>query len=236
VNATSVVRGALRGSGVELVASASIEAYDAIAPAPLRSSELAPGARGVVVAGSAGAALWRAFRAQTRAEPALWEREHPYDAFVERILGRVDDALARADVAFRRFEPTLRATPRLDFAALGRLVGLGSPGPFGMLISREHGAWWALRGAWLVAADVDPPLDHDPPCSGCAAPCVGGRSQADPAGEPARSNAVAVSGSIADATPEVRARCIYGVASRYDDDQIAYHYDRVATLARLRRT
>jgi epoxyqueuosine reductase QueG len=222
VNATSLVRGALAGSGVELVASCGVDAYDAAAPTALRSTALAPGARGLVLAGSAGPALWRAFLAQTRAEPVLCEREHPYDSFVERILARADDALARAGVAFRRFEPTLHAAPRLDFAVLGRLAGLGSPGPFGMLVSREHGAWWALRGAWLVAADVDPPLPPDPPCAGCAAPCVQGLDR--------------VRVGIADATPEVRARCIYGGASRYDDDQIDYHYDRAVALLRLRRT
>ena len=37
------------------------------------------------------------------------------------------------------------------------------------------------------------------------------------------------------ATPEVRARCVLGHASQYDADQIAYHYDRDATLARFRR-
>jgi epoxyqueuosine reductase QueG len=108
----------------------------------------------------------------------------------------------------------------VDFVALARLVGLGSPGPFGMLIHREHGAWWALRGAWLVDAEVDPPLDHRPPCKGCPAPCVGGWSNA---------------GQLTAATLETRSRCVVGQRSRYDNDQIAYHYDRTATVTRLRR-
>ena len=32
----------------------------------------------------------------------------------------------------------------------------------------------------------------------------------------------------------LRARCVIGQSSRYDDDQIAYHYDRERTVARLR--
>ena len=102
--------------------------------------------------------------------------------------------------------------------ALSRLVGFGSPGPFLMHIHSVHGPWWALRGAWLVDAPVDGPLEHSPPCAGCPAPCVGGWDHA---------------GGVALATAATRARCIVGVASKYDDDQIAYHYDRAATVRRL---
>jgi hypothetical protein len=219
VNATATVREALAGTGIELVASCPIASYDAAAPGPLRSAELLRGARGVVVAGSAGPALWRLFRKHTSADPAHWDEPHPYDAFVASLLSRADDALARAGVRFRRFEAAFDATPRLDFVALARLSGLGLPGPFFLSIHPVHGPWWALRGAWLVDAEVDPPLEHRAPCEGCPAPCVGGWENA---------------GGIAGATPEVRSRCVVGQASRYDDDQIAYHYDRARTVARLR--
>jgi hypothetical protein len=221
VNATSLVRQALAGSGVELVASCPIDAYDAAAPAALRSGALLPAARGVVVAGSAGATLWRAFRAHVDGDPARWDDPHPYDAFVSSLLARADRALAGAGVAHRRFEAAFEATPRVDFLGLSRLVGLGSPGPFLLHIHETHGPWWALRGAWLVHAEVDPPLHHAPPCAGCSAPCVGGWAHA---------------GGIARATPEVRARCVVGQTSRYDDDQIDYHYDRQRTRARLQKS
>jgi hypothetical protein len=218
--ATAIVREALRGSGIELVASCPVDAYDARAPVDFRAAALLPGARGVVVAASAGPALWRAFRARTKANPALWDEAQPYDAFVASLLARADEALAHAGVAFRRFEAAFRAPMRVDFVALGELVGLGSASPFRLLIHSTHGPWWALRGAWLVAADVEPPLPHVPPCAGCPAPCIGGRANA---------------GNPPSATPEVRARCVVGPSSRYDDDQIAYHYDRANTGARLRR-
>lgn len=221
MDATGLIRQALVGSGIELVASCSIEAYDAAAPEAVRSAALMPGARGVVVAASAGPALWRAFRAFVQEDRRRWDEAHPYDAFVASRLDRADRALAAEGVAHRRFEAAFHATPRLDFLALSRLAGLGSPGPFLLHIHQTHGPWWALRGAWLVDAEVDVPLAHTPPCAGCAAPCVGGWVHA---------------GGIAAATPEVRSRCVVGQASRYDDDQIAYHYDRARTLARLRAT
>jgi epoxyqueuosine reductase QueG len=219
-NATSVVRIALAGSGIEVVASCGIAAYDALAPEAYRSAALMPGARGVVVAASAGPALWRGFRARMDALPHQWDEAHPYDAFVAELLARADRALFASGVAFRRFDAAFHAPIAIHFVALGRLVGLGSLGPFGLLIHPEHGAWWALRGAWLVEADVDPPLDPRAPCVGCAAPCVGGWQNAR--------------GSVSQATADVRARCVVGQASRYDDDQIGYHYDRAATALRLR--
>jgi hypothetical protein len=218
--ATRIVRDALAGSGIELVASCGAEAYDAEAPPGLRSAELMPGARGVVVAASAGTRLWRRFREHMDADRARWAKAHPYDAFIAATLARADDALARDGVRFRRFDAAFEAPVRLSFIALARLVGLGEPGPFMLAIHPVHGAWWALRGAWLVDAEVEPPLVHAPPCRGCPAPCVGGWQNA---------------GGIARATPEVRARCVVGQPSRYDDDQIAYHHDREAAVRRLRQ-
>jgi hypothetical protein len=141
------------------------------------------------------------------------------DAHVARLLDRADVAFARARIGSRRFEAAIAATPAVDFRAIGELAGLGSMGPFGLLIHPVHGPWWALRGAWLVDAAVPEPATYPAPCSGCSAPCVG--SDAHSVG-------------IVRASPEVRARCVLGGASQYGREQIAYHYDREATLAKLR--
>jgi len=217
-NATRIVREGLAGTGVQLVGSCGVDVYDARAPEGYRSSKLMPGARGLVVVGSAGPVLWRAFRAHMDERRERWNAVHPLDTFVASILARGDDALSQENIRFRRFEPTFHAALRLDFVAMAQLVGLGSPGPFGLLIHSEHGAWWALRGAWLVDAEVDAPLEHRAPCVGCPAPCIGGWQNA---------------GTIVRATPDARARCVVGQSSRYDDDQVAYFYDRLATVARL---
>src|SRR5580704_3738575 len=153
-NATSVVRRALEGTGIELVASCGVAAYDAAAPEPLRSAAWLPGARGVVVAGSAGPMLWRSFVARMGQQPGLWSLAHPYDEFVAGLLSRADEALDAAGVRHRRFEAAFQAPVRMDFVALARLAGLGSLGPFGLLVHPQHGPWWALRGAWLVDASV----------------------------------------------------------------------------------
>jgi hypothetical protein len=155
-----------------------------------------------------------------RAGRASWDDPHPLDAYVGTLLGRADSALAARCVRSYRFEARFDAPVRVNFVALGELAGLGLPGPFGLLIHREYGPWWALRGAWLVDVDVDPARPIVSPCAGCPAPCVGGVAPADP--------------GILLASPEARARCVVGPSWRYDVDQIAYHYDREATVARLR--
>ncbi len=219
MTATAIVRDALAGTGIGLVASCGIAAYERRAPEALRATAWVPNARGLVVAGSAGPGLWRRFQARMAERKELWEAADPYDAFVAELLALADEALRRAGIRFARFEAAFRAPVRVDFVALAELVGLGTPGPFGLLIHPTHGAWWALRGAWIVDADVEPALQAPSPCVGCAAPCVGGWANA---------------GGLVRATPDVRERCVAGPASRYDDDQIAYHYDRSTTVARLR--
>ena len=211
---------ALHGTGLNVIGSAPIEAYDARAPLPQRSRVLMRAARGVLVVGSGGRELWDDFRRAVAADPSHLDRAHPLDDHVASALDGVDVALGLAGVGSRRFEPTLLASPALDFRALGEIAALGSLGPFGMLIHETHGPWWALRGAWLVDAAVDPPPARATPCSGCLAPCVGGPSS--------KSRAIEL------ATREARVRCIVGHASRYEDEQLAYHYDRQATLAKIR--
>ena len=219
MSAVAIVRDALASTGLDLIGSCSIAAYDRRAPLSMRAASLMPSARGVIVVGSAGGELWRTFREALAQTPSHLRSAHPLDAHVARALDRADDALALAGIANRRFEPTLNARPALNFQALGELVGLGSQGPFGLLIHETHGPWWALRGTWLVDAEVDPPNRHDAPCAACSAPCVGGRAHAS---------------GIVLATAIVRSRCVVGVSSRYEDEQIAYHYDHERTLETLR--
>src|SRR5258708_5229807 len=99
LDATAIVRTVLEGSGVEVVSSCGIGRYDACAPGPFRSAVLMNGARGLIVAGSAGPVLWRRFCAHMGADPARWDEADPLDHFVEAILARVDAALAAAGVA-----------------------------------------------------------------------------------------------------------------------------------------
>jgi hypothetical protein len=220
MDAMAIVRGALGGTGINLVASCSIETYDQRAPRGHRAADLMPRARGVIVVGSGGGELWTALLAAAEADPSIWERPHPFDWFVGGALDAADAALALARIGSRRFEPLLGgALLAPDFRALGELTGLGTMGPFGLLIHPAYGPWWALRGSWLVDVPLPDPHPHLPPCAGCPAPCLGSSRGGE---------------GVLLATAAVRGRCVVGQGSRYSDEQIAYHYDRDATLERLR--
>src|ERR1700722_6464110 len=220
MNAVDVVAQALAGTGLDLVASCGTGAYDRRAPPGFQSSALMSRARGLIVVGSAGRALWGEVLKAAEGDETFWERVHPLDGYVGTLLDRADIALARAGIGSRRFEPILRELPvqRLDFRALAEIAGLGSTGPFGLVIHPLHGPWWALRGAWLVDVEVAEPTAYPAPCAGCHAPCVGDG--------PAE--------GILRATALVRSRCIVGTESRYTDEQIRYHYEPETTVAKLR--
>jgi len=220
MNAVEVVAGALRGTGLNLIGSCGIEVYDRRAPPGFQSGALMSTALGLIVVGSAGRELWENLRRVAEGDRELWDKAHPLDGYVGTLLDRADIALARARIGSRRFEPLLAEAPAqsLDFRALGEITGLGSMGPFGLVIHPIHGPWWAFRGAWLIDVEVTEPTAYPAPCSGCHAPCVG---TAPPDG-------------ILHATALVRRRCVVGAESRYLEEQIAYHYDREAMLAKLR--
>jgi epoxyqueuosine reductase QueG len=191
----------LAAAGMDLIGTTSVTAWDAHAPAQLRAESLLSGARSVIVVGSAGPRLWNAFRAA-----APHSGEHPLDEFVTRAL--IDAESELSAVRARRFEASFMFEPRVDFRTLGRLAGLGDVGPFGLLIHPVHGPWFGLRGAWLVDCEL-PQAPLSSPCVGCAAPCVGS------AGET----------TLDRSTAAMRLRCPFGTASRYSDEQLAYHHD-----------
>ena len=188
---------------MDLIGAAPASAWDAHAPAQLRAELLLPGARSVIVVGSAGGGLWSAFRAA-----APHRGEHPLDDFVTRALVDAEAVFAEESVAARRFEASFTFEPRVDFRTLGRIAGLGEVGPFGLLIHPVHGPWFGLRGAWLIDRELPSPVARSP-CAGCAAPCVG------------ETGATTLDRS----TAAMRLRCPVGAASRYSEEQLRYHHD-----------
>ncbi len=191
----------LRPVGMDLIGVTSATAWDEHAPKHLQAEVLLPGARSAIVVGSAGRGLWETFRAA-----APHEGEHPLDEFVTRAL--IDAEREFEGVRARRFEASFTFEPRIDFRTLGRRAGLGDVGPFGLLIHPSHGPWFGLRGAWLIDREL-PVAALSTPCRGCVAPCVGREGQT----------------TLDRSTAAMRLRCPLGIASRYGDEQIAYHHD-----------
>lgn len=169
-------------------------------------------------------ALWPRFLEALRRERELLALPHPLDHYVVRSL---TDALAgvplRHEIHWAHHREPAIAIQRIAHAA-----SLAELGPAHLCVHPEHGPWLALRA--VVVFDVDavemgissdggaPSPSH---CRGCAAPCVAALERAL-AGTPSATGANPWLG--------VRDACPVGRASRYDDDQIRYHYDKDASL------
>ncbi len=205
--------------GINLIASFPSAIYDAAGPpVGYSANDLLPGAQSWIVVGSGGRRLWEAFQGWLSETPTRrLERElHPLDRYVARLLDTGDALFEEAGLDVRRFEPTIVFQPRIDFRHLAVLAGFGSSSPIGMVVHPEFGPWWALRGAWLVDAAIDPTSLAGQPCEGCPAPC---RSVIAPGTE----------GTLAAATRAAREACPIS-AHRYTGEQLDYHYAPDASL------
>ena len=157
----------LERAGLGLHGALALASYDALAPAPWRSAAWAPHARGALVVGNAGRALFERFLASREREL----RDDPLDAYTRRVLGE----------AARLFDPPAavgfyadrREGVYLPLVALAQRAGFGTPGRIGVLIHPEFGPWIAIRAVMLVGVPLveTDPLRFDP-CTGCPAPCA----------------------------------------------------------------
>ncbi len=208
--------------GIDLVGTTSVAAYDARVPADRRLGPHAHDARGVIVLGNGGTALWDAFRA---AIPEA-ETDDPLDHFTRRAVEAATRDLQEARCHF----PFDRSAPRLDFRLLGELAGLGRPSLVGVLVHPTYGPWIALRAAVLLPIDVTAPRPSDgfDPCPTCVErPCIA----ACPVGAVGTAGwdvAGCIAHRLADeshcaAGCTARLDCVYGRAHRYPPDALAFH-------------
>jgi hypothetical protein len=212
---------ALADAGLGLTRGLAIETYDALVPPPWRSAGLAPGARGALVVGNAGRALWERFQASP--ERALVD--DPLDAYTRRALAEAA-RLAPAPAAIA-FYSDRRDGQYLPLVALARRAGFGSPSRIGVLIHPVYGPWIALRAVLLVGASLESgaPLDFEP-CRGCPAPCAsachGGVIAADGVDRAGCYRARLTLPACAEAC-DARSACVVGPEHAYSREQIAHH-------------
>lgn len=211
----------LARAGLNVTGALAIASYDALVPAAWRSAALAPGARGALVVGNGGRALWEAFeRAPERALEL-----NPLDAYTRRVLAEA--ARACEPAAQVGFYADKRDGAYLPLVALAQRAGFGTPGRIGILIHPEFGPWLAIRGVLLVAEPLaERPVAPFAPCVGCPAPCasacrgaVVGLDGLDSAGcyRTRQTNPGCA------AACDARSACVVGRGHAYSRDQLAHH-------------
>jgi epoxyqueuosine reductase len=220
------LRDALDASGLNLVGTADVAAYDAQVTPVRQSQRLCPTSRSIIVVGSGGPALWRAFLADLeRAPDHLTQEPHPLEAFVKREVGRADAILE--GISRRWFFAVSDLAFQLDFRMLGHLAGLGANSRLRLLMNAQHGPWLGLRAACFVALDLpaDPPGGPDL-CAGCPAPCITacpGKAFLEGHWDVERCSAHHLASDECDDVCHARLACPRGAESRYPLEELNYH-------------
>lgn len=177
---------ALRAGGLDLAGALDAVDYDALMQGGWLIDRLLPGARSILVVGSAGQSLGRAVDLARESESAS---AHPFDDHCRSLLDTVAAALpgpGRALLYADRLGSDARAAPDGTFAdlvGLAQAAGLGRAGRLRLLLHPEFGPWLSIRGliasaieaaAWRAALGPSPGLAVPATslCDGCAAPCV----------------------------------------------------------------
>ena len=165
------------------------------------------GALAIVIGNSK--ALWDPFLASRPAGP------NPLDHYTEQAIQNACASQEHRSTIY--FGHTTEPAP-IPIQHIAQTAGLARIGPAGLCIHSRHGLWFGLRA--VVTFDVPGPVGQQAPedlCSACRdKPCVKALEYAITLGKTATwHNWLAV-----------RDACPVGIASRYDQGQLTYHYTK----------
>jgi len=213
-------------AGLDLTHAFDVAAYNSQAPSSAKLHDFGRAhALGVLVGNTRQ--LWPRFKAALAADPALRAEPHPLDHYVMAQLTRLAGAWERP---FQLIFSHVTVPAAFPMQQLAQAVGFAALSPSHLSIHPLHGPWLALRAVLIV--DVDGPTTPLPhltrPCDGCSAPCVPALERALAAtAEPLGSFSIAKH-----AAPwiAVRDACPIGKGSRYDTEQLRYHYEKAREL------
>jgi len=227
--------------GLNLVAAAAVERYDAAVTAPYRASAIAPDSRTIVVIGNGGGDLWAALKRHAGAHPGWFERANPLDDFTREIVEREIAPAARIGGANARVVyPFMNDSATLNFIELGKVAGLAGPSILGVVVHPVYGPWIAFRAAILIDRVIVAPgaaaaFDPCPSCTvrSCIPACPVG-AVAYPAGWDIPMCLTHRVEDEPDCAPRCHARagCVLGPAYRYPDEELAYHQMRALRAMR----
>jgi hypothetical protein len=223
---------ALAPSGLNLVGSASVAAYDGRVPAAHALGRRFPGALTALVIGNGGRGFWRAFRGFGAAHPGQEDAAHPLDAFTRRTVQTVAAPLVEAGGRTAHYLYPFRfAEEPVSFMRLAECAGLGTPSVLGVLIHPEYGPWIALRAAILVpdVLEAPRPADGFDPCPGCVERACMSACPAGAVGDAGwdiprcAGHRLAPAGDGCASRCHARFDCVIGRAHRYPEAALVYH-------------
>jgi hypothetical protein len=216
-------------AGFNVFGAIPAQRYDDLVTASWRRAAQCPGARGVVIVGSGGPALFDAFARS----PEATLSDDPLDAYTRRVIESEAPRLGAPSRALFPFDRT--GEGYADFGSLGRAAGLGAPSRLGMILHPVFGPWFALRAAILLPAEFTSPAlpEGFDPCHGCPAPCT----LICPASAPTRDGFDrAACAETRSATPGCRLRCdarracVIGPEHAYSKAAEAHHMAQIPLL------
>jgi hypothetical protein len=215
------IREALDDAGFNLTGPLLADEYDRLAPPAWQLDAICPGARGVLVVGNGGTALWPRFTSS----PEARLRRDPLDRYTARVFREIAGRIPRPS-AFALYTER-RQDVFLPIVSLAQRVGFGSPGRIGLLLHPKFGPWTSLRGVFFLPEEVSwtEPEPFDP-CNGCPAPC-----QEACHGGVVSEQGVDLRGCVRTkilnracrAACDARSACVVGPEHAFPPDQIAHH-------------
>jgi hypothetical protein len=209
-------------AGFNLAGALAAPDYDALVPEAWRLASVAPRARGVLIVGHAGRALWPRFAVSPEAR---LERD-PLDAYTQRALGEAA-ALLGTGASWALYSEQ-RAGEYAPLVALARRSGLGTPGRVGLLLHPVYGPWISFRARLYtpeaLASARPEPFD---PCTGCPAPCAStchGRAIGPRDFDGRACYATRLALPACALRCDARLACPVGSSHAYGAEQLAHHY------------
>ncbi len=216
--------------GLDLAAPFEVNTWNETAPELERLPDLGRSDALAVLVGNSRR-FWPVFLEALAAKPAHRDDAHPLDEYVRASL---QDAASGVGI---RYELRLghEMLPRpIPIQRVARHVGLAALSPSHLSVHREYGPWIALRA--VVVFDIAAPAftggPAAEPCHSCARPCVVAFERAlGP--NASRAPDCAHIANDWERWVAVRDACPVGMAHRYPDEQIAYHYTKRRSLLLL---
>jgi len=127
--------------------------------------DLPPGTRTLVLIGPDGGAFWPALAAAPEGRDGAPD---PVDRFSRRVIGRM-----ACDLGAKALFP-FGGPPWRPFYAWALRSGRAWPSPVRLLVHDRAGLMISYRGAIALRSRIALPAPlADPPCTGCARPCLG---------------------------------------------------------------